>query len=112
MPDADNRRSDNLAPLKLHIPEPRFRPGDTPDFSDIVVPAAGETTRPSEDCAPQNMRDNAYGLVRVLGSDDLAVGPWDPRLSPEKMRTMLRYMLVQRAFDDRMFRAQRLNSFF
>lgn len=107
MPDADNRRSDNLAPLKLHIPEPRFRPGDTPDFSDIVVPAAGETTRPSEDCAPQNMRDNAYGLVRVLGSDDLAVGPWDPRLSPEKMRTMLRYMLVQRAFDDRMFRAQR-----
>ncbi|MBL7396159.1 hypothetical protein INQ29_25340, partial [Escherichia coli] len=33
----------NLPPLALHVPEPRFRPGDEADFSDIVVPPAGAT---------------------------------------------------------------------
>ena len=28
-------------PLKFHIPEPKHRPGDEPDFSDIEIPAAG-----------------------------------------------------------------------
>ena len=107
MPDALGRQSGNLPPLHLHIPEPRFRPGDTPDFSDVIVPAAGETPRPSEDAQPAMMRDNAYGLVRVLGDDHLAVAPWDPRLSPDRLRAMLRLMQLQRAFDDRMFRAQR-----
>jgi hypothetical protein len=25
----------NLPPLRLHVPEPRFRPGDVADFSDL-----------------------------------------------------------------------------
>ena len=39
--------------------------------------------------------------------DGRAVGPWDPRLSPERLRRMLRHMVLLRAFDERMFRAQR-----
>jgi 2-oxoisovalerate dehydrogenase E1 component alpha subunit len=107
MPDAHIRRSENLPPLELHVPEPRFRPGDTADFSDIDVPPAGSTPRPSEAAKPDEMRDLAYGLVRVLDDEHRAVGPWDPRLSPDRLRSMLRYMLLLRAFDDRMFRAQR-----
>ncbi len=107
MPDAHIRRSQNLPPLALHVPEPRFRPGDTADFSDIVVPPAGSTPRPPESAKPDEMRDLAYGLVRVLDDEHRAVGPWDPRLSPDRVRSMLRYMLLLRAFDDRMFRAQR-----
>ena len=53
------------------------------------------------------MRDLAYGLVRVLDDEGGAVGPWNPRLTPDVMRRMLRAMALTRAFDDRMFRAQR-----
>jgi len=53
------------------------------------------------------MRDLAYGLVRVLDDEGNAVGPWNPRLSPDVLRRMLRAMALTRAFDDRMFRAQR-----
>jgi 2-oxoisovalerate dehydrogenase E1 component alpha subunit len=107
MPDTHNRRSANLPPLTLHVPEPRFRPGDTPDFSDIAVLPAGVTPRPPEDVKPADIIGHAYGLVRVLDDEGRAVGPWDPRLSPERLRAMLRYMMLLRAFDDRMFRAQR-----
>lgn len=53
------------------------------------------------------MRDLAYGLVRVLDDEGQAVGQWNPRLTPDVMRRMLRAMALTRAFDDRMFRAQR-----
>jgi len=43
----------------------------------------------------------------VLDADDQAKGAWNPRLSPDRLRAMLRYMLLLRLFDDRMFRAQR-----
>ena len=29
-------------------------------------------------------------MIRVLGDDDRAHGPWDPRLSPDKLRELLR----------------------
>ena len=41
MSDKANSRRNRPA-LALHVPEPPFRPGDTPDFSSIKVPAAGE----------------------------------------------------------------------
>ena len=107
MPDAHIRRRDNLPSLALHIPEPRFRPGDTADFGDVHVPEVGALPRPSEDALPAAMRDLSYGLVRVLDFDGNAGGPWDPRLSFEQLLAMLRYMMLVRAFDDRMFRAQR-----
>jgi len=105
-----NRQSDpksNLAPLTLHVPEPPSRPGDAPDFSHVDVLPAGRTPRPSEDAAPAEMRELAYGLVRVLDDAGQAVGPWDPGLDVDTLRRMLAYMLRVRAFDERMYRAQR-----
>lgn len=107
MPETHRRPATNLLPLALHIPEPRYRPGDAPDFSDIVVPSIDASTRPGEASKPEEMRDLAYGLVRVLDFDGTASGPWNPKLSADRIRAMLRYMMLVRAFDDRMFRAQR-----
>ncbi len=97
----------NLPPLSLHVPEPKFRPGDAVDFSDFDVPPAGEQRRPDTAERADKFHDLAFTLVRVLDDEGNAVGPWNPRLSPEKLRQMLRYMALLRAFDERMFRAQR-----
>lgn len=101
------RPKDNLAPLHLHVPEPKFRPGDKADFSDIIVPSVDAIARPDEAVKPADIHPLAYGLVRVLGDDDQATGSWNPGLNADKLRLMLRKMLTLRAFDDRMFRAQR-----
>ena len=98
---------DNLAPLHLHVPEPKFRPGDAADFSDIVVPDVDAISRPDEHVKPADIHALAYGLVRVLGDDGQAKGSWNPILDSDTLRLMLRKMLLLRAFDDRMFRAQR-----
>ena len=104
-PKDEGRAASNLPPLSLHIPEPRYRPGDTPDFGDIDVPAVEATPRPGEATKPDAMRELSYGLVRVLDFDGQAKGQWDPKLTPERLRVMLRYMMLVRAFDDRMKRA-------
>ena len=46
-------------------------------------------------------------LVRVLGEDDRAHGPWNPQLGPDRLRQFLREMALVRAFDNRMYRVQR-----
>ncbi|QKS00712.1 3-methyl-2-oxobutanoate dehydrogenase (2-methylpropanoyl-transferring) subunit alpha [Sphingomonas sp. CL5.1] len=97
----------NLKPLSLHVPEPRFRPGDEVDFSVVEVPAAGSAPRPDTHDEAASFSGLAYSLVRVLDDDGQAVGPWNPRLSPDRLRRMLRHMALVRAFDERMFRAQR-----
>lgn len=97
----------NLPPLSLHVPEPRFRPGDEADFSDLVIPPAGAARRPDTAEPANRFHELAYGLVRVLDDAGNAVGPWDPRLDAEAKRRMLRSMALTRAFDERMFRAQR-----
>jgi 2-oxoisovalerate dehydrogenase E1 component alpha subunit len=97
----------NLQPLTLHVPEPRFRPGDAVDFVDIDVPPAGSTPRPDTAARPDSFTPLAYTLIRVLDDEGQAVGPWNPRLSPDVLRKMLRSMALVRAFDERMFRAQR-----
>ncbi|MEW6575635.1 MAG: thiamine pyrophosphate-dependent enzyme [Pseudomonadota bacterium] len=97
----------NLEPLRLHIPEPKFRPGDEADFSDIAIPEVDAITRPDEASVPADIRALAYGLVRVLDDDHQAKGSWNPGLDAEQLRLMLRNMMLTRAFDDRMFRAQR-----
>ncbi|MEY4619749.1 MAG: hypothetical protein RIS65_921, partial [Pseudomonadota bacterium] len=94
----------NLAPLHLHVPEPKFRPGDKADFSDIIVPEVDAITRPDEHANPADIHGLAYGLVRVLGDDNQAIGSWNPGLDADTLRAMLRKMLLLRAFDDRMFR--------
>jgi len=40
----------NLPPLRLHVPEPKFRPGDEADFGDIPLAPAGSTPRPAVGC--------------------------------------------------------------
>jgi 2-oxoisovalerate dehydrogenase E1 component alpha subunit len=97
----------NLPPMSLYVPEPPARPGEEADFSHIAVPPAGSMPRPDTVAAVHDMRDHAFGLVRVLDDEHRAVGPWNPRLSPETLRQMLRDMALTRAFDNRMFRAQR-----
>ncbi len=107
MPDSHTRPRSNLPPLSLHVPEPRFRPGDEADFSDFVIPPAGSVPRPPENVVPADIHQLAYTLIRVLDDDNKTVGPWNPRLSNEHKLAMLRYMALVRAFDDRMYRAQR-----
>jgi 2-oxoisovalerate dehydrogenase E1 component alpha subunit len=97
----------NLPPLRLHIPEPKFRPGDEADFSDIVVPDVDDIARPDENAEPADMQGLAFGLIRVLDNDGNAKGSWNPGLDADQLRLMLRNMMLTRAFDDRMFRAQR-----
>ncbi len=97
----------NLPPLRLHVPEPPARPGEEADFSHVEILPAGVTPRPDSAALAGEMRDLVYGLVRVLDDEGGAVGPWNPRLTPDVMRRMLRAMALTRAFDDRMFRAQR-----
>lgn len=92
---------------RLHVPEPHFRPGDPVDFGFLNIPKAGEQPRPDEACPPEETIPLCHDLVRVLGEDNLATGPWNPHLDPETLRRMLRVMALTRAFDDRMYRGQR-----
>ena len=71
------------------------------------IPAAGSAPRPDIAVAPAETHPLCFTLVRVLDDDGKAVGPWDPRLDPDKLRRMLRDMVLVRVFDERMFRAQR-----
>ena len=94
-------------PLTLHIPEPRFRPGEKPDFSDLRLSAPGEARRPPVDAPAAEFRDLAESLIRVLDEKGQAVGPWDPKLEPDRLRQGLRAMMLTRAYDERMLRSQR-----
>jgi 2-oxoisovalerate dehydrogenase E1 component alpha subunit len=93
--------------LQLHIPEPNARPGEKADFSGLVIPPAGKLKRPPITVTHQDIREYAYGLIRVLDDKGKAIGEWDPKLSPDLLRKGLRDMLVTRVFDDRMMRLQR-----
>ncbi|MFL6775946.1 MAG: 3-methyl-2-oxobutanoate dehydrogenase (2-methylpropanoyl-transferring) subunit alpha [Sphingomicrobium sp.] len=107
MSDKDPSLRRNAPKLALHVPEPPFRPGDTPDFSSLKVPAAGTAPRPDTNVLAAETHALTTALVRVLGEDNEAVGPWDPKLDADTLRKMLRDMVTVRIFDDRMYRAQR-----
>ena len=95
------------APLTLHVPEPAVRPGDTPDFSNIQIPRAGQVGRPEVDVDAEAIRDLAFSVIRVLNRDGEAVGPWAGSLSDDALLEGLRHMITLRAFDARMQMAQR-----
>jgi len=97
----------NQPRLRLHVPEPRHRPGDPVDFAPLQVSVPGAQPRPDETCEAAATHPLCLDLVRVLGDDDLAHGPWDPRLDAATLVRMLRLMALTRAFDARMLRAQR-----
>jgi 2-oxoisovalerate dehydrogenase E1 component alpha subunit len=95
------------APLSLHVPEPEVRPGGKPDFSDVKIAAAGSVRRPEIDAKPEDIRDLAYSIIRVLNRKGEAVGPWVGLLSDDDLKEGLRHMMTLRAFDARMLIAQR-----
>ncbi|MEL7489988.1 MAG: 3-methyl-2-oxobutanoate dehydrogenase (2-methylpropanoyl-transferring) subunit alpha [Pseudomonadota bacterium] len=94
-------------PLRLYVPEPEFRPGDTPDYSDVQIAKAGEVDRPPIDVEAEDIRDLAYPIIRVLNRDGDAVGPWANLLTDEQAVEGLRHMMTVRAYDARMQMAQR-----
>lgn len=98
---------DDLPPLSLHVPAPEVRPGDKPDFSHVTIPRAGSVRRPAIDENPEEMRDMAFTIIRVLNRQGEAVGPWAIELSDDALREGLRHMMILRAFDARMLTAQR-----
>jgi len=94
-------------PLSFHVPAPAVRPGGTPDFSDVKISRAGEVRRPDVDVAPEDIRDLAFQIIRVLDRNSEAVGPWAGLLTDQELRDGLRHMMTLRAFDARMQMAQR-----
>lgn len=93
--------------LRLHVPEPEFRPGNKPDFSNVPIPKAGTVQRPPVDVDPREIRDLAYSIIRVLNRQGEAVGPWAGTLTSEELLEGLRHMMTLRTFDARMLMAQR-----
>jgi len=91
----------------LYIPAPRARPGQAPDFSDMVIPSAGAVRRPPADSAESELRHLPYTLIRVLDDDGCAKGEWAPESDVDMLRQGLRAMMKTRIIDDRMFRAHR-----
>lgn len=91
----------------LHVPAPALRPGDQPDFSDVRIPRAGEVGRPEPDTAPEDMRDLAFTIIRVLNRNGEAVGPWAGSLDTDTLLLGLRDMMMLRTYDARMMTAQR-----
>lgn len=97
----------NRPKLSLHVPEPRYRPGDPVDHSNLKIPPAGAQPRPDEACEAAQTHPLCLDLIRVLGEDDHAHGLWNPGLDAATLIRMLRLMALTRAFDARMVRAQR-----
>jgi len=94
-------------PLSLYVPEPEFRPGDTPDYDGVHIAAAGEVRRPDIEASADDIRDLAYPIIRVMNRNGEAVGPWADQLTDEQALEGLRNMMTVRAYDVRMQMAQR-----
>ena len=92
---------------RLYVPEPQFRPGDTPDYSHISVPVAHTPPRPDPMCEAHATTEHATKLIRVLRFSGEAAGDWAPKISAEFLRKALRAIAMTRAMDERMFNMQR-----
>lgn len=92
---------------RLYVPEPPFRPGDKPDYSHISVPANHTPYRPDPMVDAHETSEHALGLIRVMRFNGEIEGEWDPGLSPDVLRAGLRFMMINRAMDARMFNMQR-----
>ncbi|MEM6461634.1 MAG: 3-methyl-2-oxobutanoate dehydrogenase (2-methylpropanoyl-transferring) subunit alpha [Pseudomonadota bacterium] len=97
----------DYAPLSFRVPEPPFRPGDAPDFSDFEVLKAGTVRKPPIDADPHDIKDLATTMIRVLNRDAEAVGPWAEEIDKDLVLHGLRSMMRTRAFDERMMTLQR-----
>src|SRR3546814_7937081 len=94
-------------PLRPHVPAPNHRPGYASDFAYMQFCPAGALPRPASDTPEAALREFPYGLIRVLDEHGKAIGEWAPTLSAATLHKGLRAMMLTRAFDERMQRAQR-----
>lgn len=96
-------------PLSLQFAEPPVRPGDKADFSWLGIPEVDAVRCPPVDCPADEMRDLAFGLIRVLDDDGKALGHWADLVTADGGALLegLRHMLKLRAYDARMLVAQR-----
>ena len=92
---------------RLQIPRPTARPGEKPDFSYLELSPAGSIDKPPIGSRTRDIEYLSNGLVRVLDDDHAAKGPWDPKLDPAQLQIALRWMMLTRALDDRMWQIQR-----
>ena len=92
---------------RLHIPRPTARPGEEPDFSYLDLSPAGSVDKPALDARPRDIENLASDLIRVLDDDHEAKGPWNPNLDAVELQIGLRWMLLNRVFDERMWQIQR-----
>lgn len=92
---------------RLHIPRPTARPGDEPDFSYLNLSPAGSIDKPPVDARTRDMEDLSSQLVRILDDEHRAQGPWNPNIDAAELQIALRWMLLNRVFDDRMWQIQR-----
>ncbi len=97
----------NPKPLSLYVPEPEFRPGDSPDFSNVSIPKAGSVPKPPVDVEAHDIHELAYSIIRVMDRNGNAVGPWAEDLDDAAVQQGLENMMRVRAFDARMLMAQR-----
>jgi 2-oxoisovalerate dehydrogenase E1 component alpha subunit len=92
---------------RLHVPRSPARPGEKPDFSYVAISPAGAAARPDPNASLDETEFLSREMVRVLDDEHRAVGPWNPHLATSDLELGLRYMMLTRAYDDRMHRAQR-----
>lgn len=92
---------------RLEIPRPTARPGEEPDFSYLNLSPAGSADKPPIKTACSDMEHLANGLIRVLDDDHTAKGPWNPNFDAVELQVGLRWMLMNRVFDERMWQIQR-----
>lgn len=92
---------------RLHIPRPSARPGEEPDFAYLQLSAAGSVDKPSIDAPTTDIEHLSGQLVRVLDDDHAAKGPWNPNFDATQLQVGLRWMLLNRVFDERMWQIQR-----
>jgi 2-oxoisovalerate dehydrogenase E1 component alpha subunit len=93
-------------PMVLHVPAAPHRPGDSPRFTHRQH-QPGDLPCPDSLASYDELRQHACGLIRVLGDDGAASGPWTPALSAQQLRSGLEVMLRTRHFDARMIAMQR-----
>ena len=93
--------------MKLTVPEPPARPGEEPDFSRLVFPAAGAVARPAVDVKPEETHPFTTTIIRVLDDDGVAVGEWAPAIEDALKLRALRHMVETRAFDEQAMLLQR-----
>jgi 2-oxoisovalerate dehydrogenase E1 component alpha subunit len=92
---------------RLHIPRPTARPGEKPDFSYLNLSPAGSIDKPPVNARTRDMENLSHQLVRVIDDEHRAQGPWNPNIDAAALQAALRWMLLNRVFDDRMWQIQR-----